>query len=609
MMVLGYSTGLRSRRPALLAAVGLVTIAIAPMAAQIDPVAPVQIAAAKAARGIAAAYDPTKDRYLVVGAMNHVIAVLVNAQGLPVSSIIEIQGNSPKTPNNPKTDQKPYGSFPRVAYSPALNGGQGGFLVVWAQEKSSTTQLHMRVVTSNGVVLGSDGDPETNDDIVVSDSNAWKDALGAAIAYSSTSQTFMLAWKVSPKSNAVIRVQRVKVDNASSKGASLVGPSVAVSTGFGRDPGIAWNPTNDEFGVSYGGENGTKRFVGFVRVPANNPSNFVRRTFNELNASTVAATDISFNPHTGRYVMSWWQSSGGGRAMIAEVSETGTVVAMGTASTNIGSYDALSSAFNPISRTFLLSGLGADDDIFSAELNGRGFRISSEENMIQTSEAAPGRYTRVEASTTSPRWINLVSRNFGQIWDRVVKTDTTNGGAAGNHPPPGSAGGTGGGGGGTGGGGTTGCTTSKPVWNWVCVGTGWLPPTHPMAIAAAPPPPPPAQAKVHIDGPTGGTVGNTFAVAGWAFEDPPVNSVTGINAVYLYAYPGCVGCAAPIAIGPAVYGQSRPDVADFFGDARLTHSGFSCLVTLPNGVYDLVVFARKTSDQKWVSKVVRITVN
>jgi hypothetical protein len=470
----------------------------------------------------------------------------------------------------------------------------------------------MRVVTSNGVVLGGDGNDETIDDIVVSDSNAWKDSIGVAIAYSHTSQLFMLAWKASPVSNALVRIQRVKVDNASSKGASLVGPSVAVSTGFGRDPGIAWNPTNDEFGVSYAGENGTQRFVAFVRVPANNPSGRTRTTFNVLGGGTTAATDISFNPDTDRYVMSWWQANNGSiKAMIAEVSEGGNVVAMGLASTKIGSYDALSSAFNPISKTFLLSGIDVtNDDIIGAELNGRGFRISAEQNIITTTNLHPGFYTRVEASTTSPRWINLVSRKFGQVWDRVIQTATTDGGAAGNHPPPGSAGGTGGGGGGgTGSGGTTGCTTAKPVSNWVCVGTGWLPPTHPAAIAAAPPPPPPAQAKVHIDTPTGGIVGNPFLVSGWALEDPPAGSVTGINTVFLYAYPGCVGCAAPIAIGPAVYGQSRADVAAAYGNARFTACGFSRMVTLSDGVYDLVAFARKTSDQKWVSKVVRITVN
>jgi hypothetical protein len=36
----------------------------------------------------------------------------------------------------------------------------------------------------------------------------------------------------------------------------------------------------------------------------------------------------------------------------------------------------------------------------------------------------------------------------------------------------------------SGSGGGSACTTPKPVSNWVCVGTGWLPPDHPLAIAA-----------------------------------------------------------------------------------------------------------------------------
>jgi hypothetical protein len=40
-----------------------------------------------------------------------------------------------------------------------------------------------------------------------------------------------------------------------------------------------------------------------------------------------------------------------------------------------------------------------------------------------------------------------------------------------------------------------GCTTTKPVSNWVCVNTGWLPPDHPLALAAAFGSPPPAAAS------------------------------------------------------------------------------------------------------------------
>jgi hypothetical protein len=39
---------------------------------------------------------------------------------------------------------------------------------------------------------------------------------------------------------------------------------------------------------------------------------------------------------------------------------------------------------------------------------------------------------------------------------------------------------------------SAGCTTRKPVSTWVCVNTGWLPPDHPLAIAAFGSPPPAA---------------------------------------------------------------------------------------------------------------------
>jgi glucose/arabinose dehydrogenase len=37
----------------------------------------------------------------------------------------------------------------------------------------------------------------------------------------------------------------------------------------------------------------------------------------------------------------------------------------------------------------------------------------------------------------------------------------------------------------------TGCVTNSPGPGWVCVGSGWLPPGHPLAGGAPPPPPPP----------------------------------------------------------------------------------------------------------------------
>ncbi len=564
-MDLGHSERLlRGLRWPLAGLIGLaLSLVFAPSAAaQLSKLtaAPQPAASPLLVRGVAAAYDPVNNRYLVVGAMNHVIGVLVDSLGAPVSPLIVIKPNG--------ANNIPYGSFPRASYSPHLNSGNGGFLVTWATEKIGTTQLHMRVVTSTGIVLGTS-------DIVVTDSNAWKDVAGAAIAYSPTSQVFLIVWKVSPVSQAKVRVLRVKVDNTHPNGASLLGPSVIVSSGFGRDPGATWNSAANEFGISYAGENGSQRFVAFVRVPVDNPAGFARTTFNVLSAGTTAVTDISFNPVTGRYILSWWEASGGVKAKIAEINQAGTVVGMGVASTKIGSYDALSSAFNPISKTFLLAGLDSIDNVIGAELNGHGVRLSAEQNIIAMPPNTPARYNRVETSHTGPRWMNVISRKFGAIWGQVVQTSTTEGGSSTAYPPPGSGGN----------------------------------PPPPPGGGNPPPPPSSKKAWVWTDTPNNLTnVPRTFNVAGWAIDENVTNSVTGINAVHIYAYPNCVACGGtPVMLGGATYGISRPDIGQEFG-ARFTSSGYHRTVTVPYaGTWDIAVFARKTSNNTWIAKVVRVT--
>ncbi len=192
---------------------------------------------------------------------------------------------------------------------------------------------------------------------------------------------------------------------------------------------------------------------------------------------------------------------------------------MGLASTKIGSYDALSSAFNPISKTFLLAGLDADDNVIGAELNGHGVRISAEQKIIDMPATYPARYNRVESSHTGPRWMNVISRKFGAIWGQVVQTTTTEGGSSTAYPPPGSGGN----------------------------------PPPPPGGGGNPPPPSSKKAWVWADIPTSQPAShNTFAVAGWAIDENVTNSVTGIDAVHIYAYPNCVGCGGtPVMLGGA----------------------------------------------------------
>lgn len=88
-------------------------------------------------------------------------------------------------------------------------------------------------------------------------------------------------------------------------------------------------------------------------------------------------------------------------------------------------------------------------------------------------------------------------------------------------------------------------------------------------------------------------VSQNFRVAGWAL-DVGSSSGTGVDAIHVWAYP--ISGAAPVFVGVAALGQSRPDVATAFGAARYSSGGFNLEVTgaLPRGEYNLAIFAHSS---------------
>jgi hypothetical protein len=420
-------------------------------------------------RGVDLAYDPVHDIYLIVGAHGPAYGIYVNRVGAPVGSPFFIK-------------QGPHTQFTRVAWSPHING-TGGFLVAWTEEGAGGTNvLHTRTIATQplsgglytGQLLGSDN--------VISDatSYAWMES-GPAMAYSPVSQTFLVAWKTYPSATAPIRV-RARLVNILGQGVSAI---ATLSTGFGRDPGVAWNGVTNEFGVSFSAEDaaGTTGFTVFARVSPGDPTVFTRHTFNSL-AGMSTITDIAYNPNTNRFALAWEQypAGGGAESRVAEIDASGTVIGTGLASTRLGSYDALSVAFNPISGTFALVGvdlLSANDNVLALELNSRAFPTSA---LTLIANDAGAHYPRVTANTAAPEWNSAFSAGgplYPNLGAAAFVTTSTNGGPAGSFDA-GSGGGGGGGGGDVGGGGgggdTSTCTTVKPGPDWVCVDGNWLPP-------------------------------------------------------------------------------------------------------------------------------------
>ena len=100
-------------------------------------------------------------------------------------------------------------------------------------------------------------------------------------------------------------------------------------------------------------------------------------------------------------------------------------------------------------------------------------------------------------------------------------------------------------------------------------------------------------------------VAQPFLLAGWAVDLNAAQG-TGVGAVHAWAYPLTGG--APIFLGAAAYGGSRPDVAGVHGEG-FEDSGFGLAVQgLVPGHYDVAVFAWSTEKADFVpAKVVRLT--
>jgi hypothetical protein len=406
-------------------------------------------------RGVDTAAAPN-GTYVVLGGQGPIYAVCVSAQGTAISGAMLINA----TPGG-------YASFPRATYSPDVNGGLGGFMVVWAEavgNSDAMRQLFARVVTCSGAMSA----PQ------VVWPQVWWEPGDLALAYSSTSKDFLVAWQTPEHT--------IKAALINLGGAAISAP-VLLSPAMGRDPSVAWNPATNEFGVAFSGET----YSGFAAVPAWNAAAFRRNTFNVGGGKLTAMTDIVYNPSSSRFVMAWYEISSGNFAKVAEFDASGALMSTGIASARLGSYDAFSMALNPVSFTFLMVGLDrATDTVLGLELNYRGYPFNGENTL---SGVRPARYPRVASSLVSKAWnVAFSGPNFGALSNLTATGFTANGGPAIAFPAPGAPAPPPTGGGGGGGGAV--CPGNVPGMH--CVNGNWVPNTPTTTPPPPPPPPPPA---------------------------------------------------------------------------------------------------------------------
>jgi hypothetical protein len=428
-------------------------------------------------RGVDTAAD-AYGNYLVVGGQGTLNAMCINAAGVPVSGVIPL--NAAATG---------YASFPRVAYAQNLNNGLGGFMVVWGETPAGNPDTFRQLVARPVSCWGAVGPAQ-----VVAGS-VWWEPGNVAIKYSSTSRRFLVAWQNFPE-------RQIRATVISLAGAPIAG-EVQLSPGQARDPSVAWDWTTDHFGVSFSGET----YSALTIVPAANPALFSRNTFNTSSAILTTMTDIAFNPFTRRYLMTWFEISGGSFAKVAEFNNTGNLLSAGVASTRLGSYDALAMAMNHVTGTFLMVGVDrASDTPLGLELNIRGFPFNGENTLSGT---RPSYYPRVSATPVNRTWnVAFSGPTFSALSSLIATSFASNGGPGGSFdapvpgplpapgppppPPPPPLPGV--------------CPGAAPVPGWVCVSGNWVPPDHPLAggggVAPAPlPQPPPTSCTTIQPGP------------------------------------------------------------------------------------------------------------
>lgn len=441
--------------------------------AQLAAAAAVQNVVPSAVRGTDSAFDPVNDVHLVVGAYGPLWGVFVNSAGVAVTAPFVISGNS----------NAPFAHFPRVTYSEHLSngaGGLGGFLVAWHQNSGNSNFVNTRIISFNasGHMVGAQ--------LTLPGSATFWEAA-PAVAYSSTSQRFLVAWQTCCGGSSVIQAALLGTSN------QLVAGPFQISGGYGRDPGVAWNSATDEFGVSFNGEDTTSIMSAFARVST--AGTVLRRNVFNRSSSGTFISDVVYNPTTNRFVSTWFQNSG--RVHTAEFDATGEALAAGIATSQTGTYDGLGIAYSAASGTILLVGHHSSSEVAAVELNGRGARISAEATVVTSSGALGAYYPRPSASgNTRAHWNVTFSRRFTAVLNQKVSTVTTGGGgstAAGAAPA--SSGGSGSSSSGSSSSGSSGsgssgstsptsCPGNAPVADWVCVNGGWLPPSHPSAAGA-----------------------------------------------------------------------------------------------------------------------------
>ena len=406
------------------------------------------------------AYDPAHDAYLVVTAFGPVWGVFVNGNNTPVTPVFMITDGS-----------LGFGHRPIAVYSPDVSngaGGTGGFLVTWnaasgggnCPNSATPCTLQDRIVSLQApgyFVTGVQTVTDTSQGSIYFENHA-------AVAYSRASHIFLVAYMTS------IPAYGLQARFLNTAGVPVSG-TLRLSEGSTRDPGLAWNPATNDFGMVNAGWGGGSAFAQFRMI---NSAGVVSGTSTFGYATGTYATAIDVNA-SNQYVLSWALSPG---VVSAAFDQVGNPLGTTFVSNRIGGDTSLDMKFNAATNTFaVVSSDFLSAQVAASELYSDGVpRIPA--GIITNDPATNGSfYPRVATRAGTNQWDVITDVDFKSIENQIVissgffGTPPAVGSALGAPPvtPPTSSGGSTS---------TGGCTGSDPfaaIGGGHCVNGGWIP--------------------------------------------------------------------------------------------------------------------------------------
>ena len=269
------------------------------------------------------------------------------------------------------------------------------------------------------------------------------DVIDMAAAYSPTSREFLFVWQTATSKILALRADvRYLLPR---------GDAFEVCARDCRGPAVVWNPTTNEFGVSFvhGTPDGSP---SFARVTASGvvtpPVEFESASLGK-SSTTRAVLDV--NTATGNFVVIWNDARSNSDAVLkaeesdaiwgAEIAGDGSVIARGVISTTLRGRpedaDALDISYNPVSDTFLLLGRVSLSQTAGVELNKHGAALSSATLLADPSPVEIA-CQRVASRSDATGWLVAFWRRIAPsasspypqtVYTQAVGTSTTSGGS------------------------------------------------------------------------------------------------------------------------------------------------------------------------------------